>query len=288
MRVKFLFYLREILSMLPADYLILGIGSLFFLSVLIVIITSWIMGRGRGYSRRPVRRKYTEEEEFYSPPVKRENVDSAPSSGMETDIVKQILEAEIPDSPSASAGKFKSSTTTEVRSDILDAISDIDLDGLDETGEDYIDEVYTDDLEIYPEEEVLSSEPEDELEESEEEFMSGDETLDEKQDEAPEFSGESLDKYGDELDFLYNEEESEKEVHVNEGYNKEEGDLDFLFEHEGNENEAEKIEEKIKEETDIEESESYPDCFGDSSIYSRCSKSCGIGEKCKNKVNMGA
>lgn len=287
MRVRFLFYLKEILLMLTADYIILGIGSLFFLSVLIVIITSWIMGRDKGYSRRPVRRKYTEEEEFYSPPVKRNKVVSAPSSGMETDLVKQILEAEIPNTPSTSAEKFKSSSTTEVRSEILDAISDMDMDGLDETGEDYIDKIYTDDLETYPEEEVLSIE----LEESEEEVMLDDETPDEKQDEAPEFSEESLNKYGDDLDFLYNEEESEKEVQVNKGYNdrdNKEGELDFLFEHKAVENETEKIEEEIKEETDIEEYESYPDCFGDSSIYSRCSQSCGIGVKCKSQIDMRA
>jgi hypothetical protein len=92
-----------------------GIVGLFFVSVAIVFLSSWILGRSRGYSGysssanyHPSRREFGELDD--SPPLKRTRShvsEEAQSSAMNNSLIQEILSVELPDevpaTPSAEA-----------------------------------------------------------------------------------------------------------------------------------------------------------------------------------------
>ncbi len=249
--------------MVIMDYIFLGIGGIFVLSVAIVLLTSWLAGRGSRYRSRRARTQV--EDDFYvpSPRPKPKPVVSGENPGMQADIVKEIMETEIPESPIKKPVSQPTATESTPHA-ILDEFEDIDIGDLEEDIEEKSVEFdIEDDFETIDKEDLKEHEHEEEdmeifedLEEAPaEEFIQEIERPLESEPIEP--LEEELD---DELDFLYEEEEEKKEVE-----------------------EITETEEPEKEPaTTSEEKEySHPDCFGNPEIYSQCSKSCGIGEECR-------
>lgn len=236
------------------------------LSIVIVLLTSWLAGRGSRYRSRGARTQV--EDDFYvpSPRPKPKPVVSGENPGMQADIVKEIMETEIPESPIKKPVSQPTAIENTFQA-ILEEFEDIDIGDLEEGEEKSVEIDIEDDLvEITDKEDVKEHEHEEEdleifedLEEApvEEVFQEIERPLESEHIEPLE---EELD---DELDFLYDEEEEEQK-------------------------EAEEITETEEPEkeppattSEEKEKKAYPDCFGNPEIYSQCSKSCGLGEECR-------
>jgi len=258
--------------MLFIDYVLLGIGGLFFFSLVAVLLVSWIMGRGTSHTRRRGRPRDYEEDILSPPPAKKSRPQSPPSSqspssgvqtGMENSLVEEIMNAEVPD-----PGILKGESQGTAPSSSGDRAGEQD-DPLGGLGEDF-DELS--DIEDF-------SEEKEEGLELEEDFL--DEGQEEEDEEIEEFSRPEAVSQEVESEGVPQTQaevqETEDEAPMAEEAEEDEGDLAFLYE--GEEDEME-----VSEGKEEELPSSRPDCFGDPEVFHRCSKSCGVGEECREKI----
>lgn len=221
--------------MLFMNYIWLAIGGVFLFSVIIVLLVSWLMGRSGSRRRVGEKRREGSEELLNTPPqpppVSRGGVEKSfpHGTGMESDLVKEILSSQVPDS------KVEKESRRGGR-----------------------------------EEESAES-----MEEDEEELLA---------DEGP---GSQEESYLEDLESFLSMEEKESKTLDEEISSEEEpvdeGDLSFLYDEE-----AEVGEEDAVGNDEDELPSHRPDCFGREEVYLKCSKSCGLGEECRKKVEGGS